>query len=239
MSLQYSQIISQIEKECGFEKGAIQNNATRLADFTEDINLADSDGYAIAIGACATWQVDDSSHTDYDIISTDLVSGQRDYTWTTDGSGNLILDVYKVMIKTPDGTLVDITPVDRNIASPNVTSFETSATGTPTQYDKLGNGIFLDVIPNYSIDDGLQLFVNRESVPFTVSDTTKKSGLDGRCHEYLVLKPAYKYARSHSLNNVARLENDVMKMEEKIRQTYASRERDVMKKMIPAYQNNR
>jgi len=239
MALTYTQILRQIEKELGFEPGDISSNTQRKSDFTEDINLALGDAMSVIFKASGTWQYDDSSHTDYPIITTDLVSGQRDYSFTADGSGNLILDIYKVMRKSPTGVMEEIKPVDRNQKGTDLESFETTVSGTPTRYDKLGNGIFLDLIPNYNSEDGLQLFINREGSFFTTSDTTKKAGFAGLYHEYLVLVPAYKYARSNSLKSVARLEKDVQVMEEKIRQYYATRERDIIRKMSPSRENNR
>lgn len=239
MSLTYTQIIRQIEKKCGFNAGDIANNTQRKSDFTNDINIALDDAFSIIFKSAGTWQFDDISHSDYPIIKTNLVSGQRDYTFTTDGSGNVILDIYKVIIKTPTGDWKDISPVDRNIANSSVLSFEGATQGTPTQYDKLSNGIFLDLIPNYNSTDGLQVFINREGSYFSTSDTTKKPGFAGLFHEYLALVPAYKYARDKQLKNVNLLERDVKEMEEKISKYYATRERDIKRKMTPMVENNK
>lgn len=239
MSLTYNQIIRQIEKKCGFNAGDITNSTQRKSDFTDDINIALDDAFSIIFKSAGTWQFDDISHTDYPIIKTDLVSGQRDYTFTEDEQGNLILDIYKVMIKTPDGKMVDIKPVDRNKSGRALESFETLTQGTPTEYDKLSNGIFLDPIPSYGSVGGLQIFINREGSYFSTSDTVKKPGFAGLFHEYLALVPAYKYARDKQMKNVSLLERDVQAMEEKIRQYYATRERDIIRKMTPLMENNR
>ena len=63
-----------------------------MIDKVRDINLALDAFLAIALKACGGWQFDDSNQTKDPIITTDLVSDQRDYHFTTDEQGNLILD---------------------------------------------------------------------------------------------------------------------------------------------------
>lgn len=245
MSIQFSNtvtkagIIQRIEDSCGFNDGDITGNATRLAKFTAKVNSALDEVTSIALKSSASWQFDDVNHTDYPIMTTDLVSGQQDYSFTSDGSGNLVLDIFKVMIKLPDGTWTEIKPVDRNVPNNDTDSFDNTVSGTPTRYDKLGNGIFLDAVPDYSSEDGLKVYINRESTYFLTSDTTKKAGFAGLFHDYLYLKPSYEYARDKGLSNVARLEKDVVLMQEAIRQHYATRERDIKRGMRPAITNSK
>src|SRR3990167_10378043 len=94
----YKGIIQLIEKELGFKRGDISGDANLLKEITADVNLAWDDYLTIALPASGKWQFDDSNQTDYPIIKTNLVDGQRDYTFTTDEGGNLILDIYKVAI---------------------------------------------------------------------------------------------------------------------------------------------
>lgn len=223
MSLTFTQIVAEIDKTC-------KSNSVSypLADKTQDINLALGDAIAIAFDAGGTWQYDDSNHTDYPIITTNLVSAQRDYSFTTDEQGNLILDIYKVMIKiSSTGQYQEVFPIDVQ-SDPDTEAFYDgqNITGIPYRYDKTANGIFLDPIPNYNSTDGLKIYINREGSFFTTSDTTKKPGIDALCHEYLALKPSYKYARNNGLPIVGRLEKDVLAMEKKIMERYARRERD-------------
>jgi len=245
MSIQFSNtttkagILQRIEDACGFNDGDITGNSVRLAKFTAKVNSAVDEVTSIALKSAASWQYDDSNHTDYPIMTTDLVSGQQDYSFISDGSGNLVLDIYKVMIKLPDGTWVEIDPVDRNLQEETMDSFDNTVSGTPTRYDKLGNGIFLDNVPDYNSEEGLKVYINRESTYFLTTDTTKKAGFVGLFHDYLYLKPSYEYARDKDLSNVARLEKDVVLMQEAIRQHYATRERDIKRKMTPLTTNTR
>lgn len=186
-----------------------------VADITSDVNMALDVFFSIAIQASGVWQLDDSNQTDYPIISTNLVSGQRDYAFTTDGSGNLILDIYRVMVAGQNSIFYDLELVDqhkkdfRSLGMVDGQNIE----GVPSKYNKLANGIFLDAIPNYNSTGGLKVFINRESTYFTTADTTKKPGVPGILHEYFVVKPSYVYAYSNGLPNLGSLEKEVIKYE--------------------------
>lgn len=221
----FSQIVSEIDKNCKSSSVSYP-----LADKVVDINLALGDAFTLAFQAGGTWQFDDSNHTDYPIITTPLVTSQRDYPFTTDEQGNLVLDIYKVMVRiSATGQFQEVYPVDVQSDSDTESFYDgQNLTGIPYRYDKTANGIFLDPIPNYNSTDGLKIYINREGSFFTVSDTTKKPGIDALCHEYLALKPSYKYARNNGLPSVARLEKDMMLMEKRIVERYAKRERDTV-----------
>ncbi len=225
-------LIQICERNCGFEDGQISGNATRLAQFTGMLNLAYDDALSIIFKVGGLWQYDDSNHSDYPFITTNMVLGQRDYSFTTDGQGNVILDIYKVMVKDQNGRYFEIDPVDQQ-SDTDMDAFYNgdNQTGVPNRYDKTGNGIFLDLIPSYNATDGVKLFINREASYFLTSDTTKKPGIDGLCHEYLPLKASYTYARDKGLSQVARLEKDVLLAEQKIQQRYGRRERDIERVM--------
>lgn len=235
MSLTFTQTCALIDRNC-------KSNSTSypLADKTADINLALDNALAIIFRAGGKWQYDDSSHTDYPIITTNLVAGQRDYAFVSDEQGNLILDIYKVVMAQPDGTFKDITPVDVQ-SEKNVAGFYdgNNTQGTPTKYDKTANAIFLDSIPNYTIANGLKVYINREATYFTTADTTKKAGFAGLFHEYLALRPSYMYAYRNSLKNAPVLLNEMLKMEKALTGYYGRRERDARQAMRPNVESTR
>lgn len=245
MSLQLSNtttkngILQIIERNCGFNDGEITGNATRLAQFIGDVNLTVNRllGFMFPLGG--KWQLDDSNHTDYPIITTNLVSGQRDYTFTTDGTGNYVLDIYKIMVADSSGFFREIEPQDQQ--SDGASSFYDGQDlqGIPTRYDKTGNGIFLDLIPNYNYTNGLKVFINREATQFLTSDTTKVFGLAHLFHEYLALYPSYLHCSRNKLPQAEQWYRDVLTMEKAIKDYFGSREKDVINRMKPAYQNNK
>lgn len=207
---------------------------------TRDVNLALDRAFALIFSAGGTWQFDDSNQTDYPIITTNIVSGQRDYSFTTDANNNLILEVFRVLVSDENGNFNDILPVDVSSKYAPVGFTDGNNTGgLPNSYDKLGNGIFLDPIPNYNRTGGLKVYINREASYFTTTDTTKKAGFAGLFHEYLALLPAYKYARDNAMSIANSLKNDVAEMENAIIDYYKSREKDTRKVFIPRVNNAR
>lgn len=233
-------IIQEIETECGFRDGDISGNTTLLKKFTSSVNLALDDFWAIAIPASGKWQLDDSNQTDYPIITANLVSGQRDYAFSSDGSSNLILDIYKVLAANSSGVFTELAPVDQQ-NGPDVAAFldGRNGTGIPSRFDKTGNGLFLDPIPSYNYTNGLKVLINREASYFTSSDTTKKPGVPGIFHRYFVINPAFSYARSQGLQTYNRLSEEKVKLEESIRYHFAGRERGVRRAMTPNIENNK
>lgn len=221
MSLQFSDtttkkgIIQEIESECGFNDGDISSNTTLLKKFTSKVNLAFDDFTKIAIQASGKYQFDDSNQTSYPIITANIVQGQRDYPFTTDSDGNLILDIYKVLIL-PSATATLFQPLDPiDAQSDDWNTIQTNYTGqgVPTAYDKTANGIFFDYIPSYSVANGIKIYINREASYFAYTDTTKKPGVPGILHRYFVVKGALDYARQKQLASYEGLVAEVLKYE--------------------------
>lgn len=231
-------ILQRIERTCGFQDGDITGNTTRLAQFTGDVNVALDRVLSLIFSVGGTWQFDDSNHTDYPIITTNLVSGQRDYTFTADESGNLILEIYKVLVADDSGDYREILPVDQQSDAPVNYTDGNNTTGLPITYDKTGNGIFLDPIPNYNETNGLKIYINREASYFTTSDTTKKPGFAGLFHEYLVLHPSFYYCLRNGIAIRNSIKEELMEMEAQIMDFYKMREKDTVKRLIGARNNS-
>ena len=169
--------------------------------------------------------------------------------FVTDASGNLILDIYKVLVADNSGVYRTIQPYNVQSQDTRPTFTDGANTGgVPTFYDKTANGIFLDFVPNYNYANGLMVYINREGSYFTASDTTKKPGFAGLFHKYLAIEPAYQFASRNGLpiaggklRNGARtgLLGDVYDMEQAIRDYYGQRERDINRRMIAGPSNNR
>lgn len=223
MSLTKTQIDSLIDRNC-----KTNSVSYTVADKTADENLALDSGFALIFKSSGKWQFDDTNHTDYPIITTNLVSNQRDYTFTTDEQGNLILDIYKVMVKDEQGIFHEIYPVDQQ-SDEYMDGFWSGInnTGIPSRYDKTANGIFLDCIPSYSSTNGLKIFINREGSYFTTADTTKMPGFAGLFHEYVALEPSARYCKRNKMFDLAdRYERDLIKMEGNIKKYYRDRSKD-------------
>ena len=238
-SISKSGIIELIDRNVG-----TNSTSYPLLDKTSDINLTIDEIFGFMFPKGGAWQLDDSNHTDYPIITTDLVSGQRDYSFTVDENNNVILDIYKVMVANSNGVFSEIIPVDQQAIKNNTIDLSSfyngnDTQGTPTRYDKTANGILLDLIPSYNYTAGLKVFINREASYFTSSDTTKKLGFAHLFHEYLALRPSYMYAYRNSLPQVGALQNEMLRMQQAIIDYYGMREKDVKKGMRANVENTR
>lgn len=236
MSIQYSDtsatgkdgILQRIEQELGFADGYITGNATRLAIWTGSVNLALDKAFHIIFKADGRWQFDDGNHTTYPILTGNLADGQRDYSFTADSAGNLVLDIQRVFVRTSTTTAYfEILPVDvQSDPEAEISEFADGLNreGTPYRYDKTATGIFLDPIPSADVTAGLKVYVSREGSYFLTTDTTKTPGFAGLYHEYLVLEPCYRYARAHKLDNREVFKRDVLEMEKAMTEFYSKRD---------------
>lgn len=233
MSINFTNICNKIWRSTG-------TNSTNYtaANIAIDVNIAQDEVWAEALKNNG-WNVDDFNQTDYPIITTNLVSGQRSYAFTTDGSSNRILDIYKVQVKDSSGVYQDIELVDQQADCPSTMTDGQNLTGTPTSYDLTGNGIFLDLIPSYNSTNGIRIFIDREPTYFVSSDTTKVSGIDPLCHDFLYLKPAYEYARDKNLPQAEKLFRDLQVSMAKVKERYGTRQKNLVNRMTGLKQDNR
>jgi len=232
----YDGIIQRIEQEVyGMDGlGSISGNSTLLGQWTTSVNLAKTDAIRIILGTDGRVQFDDTNHTDHPIVYFDIVSGQRDYTFTTDENSNLILDIAKVAIlnSATDTIYEELGQADAHQDgwSPYVRN-DINLTGVPLDYDRLGAGVFLDPIPDYNATNGLKVYIDREGSFYAVGDTTKTTGLDPRFDEYLVIKPVLNYAMANNLASVGLLRERVLQMESEMRKVYGRKGDDERKVM--------
>jgi len=247
MSISYSDtstkkgLVQFYEKEIGADYGYVSGNTDRLKGFTASVNLATDDFLDLLLKSSGTWKPDDSNQTNFPEVTTPLVSSQRDYTFLTDETGNLILDIFRVYCRiSATGEYQLLKPVDPD-SQTDLNSFidGQSKTGIPTRYDKTANGILLDLIPSYNSTEGLKISISREALYFVYTDTTKKPGFYGLYHRYFYLKPALDYARINNLPNYNKILDQVLLLENKIKDGASRRSRDERPAFSVKVENNK
>ena len=221
-------LIQQIEQALGFPDGFISGDSTRLKIWAGSINRALDKAFHIIFLADGRWQFDDGNHTTYPILTGNLVDGQRDYSFTADSAGNLVLDIARVFVRmATTEPYYEVFPRDvQSDRESEITSFVDglNTEGRPQYYDKTATGIFLDPIPNANVSSGLKVYVSREGSYFTSADAAKVPGFAGLYHEYLVVEPAYRYALGNNLANREALKRDVMEIEKALTEFYSKRD---------------
>ena len=242
MAMQFSDttnrtgIIELIEDNTGTQSST--TSSYTLKTKTRDVNNAYANYFLIGGQTDGRWQLDDTNHTKYPIITTALTANQPDYTFTVDEQSNQILDIYRVEILDTTGHGVELTPIDQfDIQGQALTEFMRDA-ATPLFYDKTANGIILYPKPNYTNSAGLKIYYNRTPDYFVSTDTTKKPGIPDMFHEYLALRPSYQYCLRKGLPQTDSLRNDMVAMEDAIKLYYSNRSKDEVKEMSAAPRNS-
>lgn len=203
---------------------------------TKDINLAFDDYQNMVKQVANTWQADDSNHTKYPNMYFNLVSGQQDYSFTVDEQGNQVQDIYRVECKEPGGNWRLLNPIDEMQLGEAISAIDTQS-GTPTEYWKTANGIFLKVKPDYSSSLGIRMFFTRSPDYFLSTDTTKVPGIPNGHHKYLFWKPAYWFWLPKDTQRANIYAAEVKKIEDEIREDISNRNRDEKVGFRPRYTN--
>ncbi len=206
---------------------------------TRDINLAFDDYQNFVKSIAGTWQADDTNHTKYPNMVFNLTSGQQDYTFTEDEQGNQVQDIYRVEMKRADGTWVVLKYINEMDNDTAISSIEV-ASGTPTEWYVAANGIFLKNPPDYSSTDGIRMFFTRSPSYYTSTGMDDiEPGIPNGHHKYLAWKPAYWYWLPKDTQRAQAYLNEVMRMEESIKDEYAQRIRAQKNRMTVSQESNR
>jgi hypothetical protein len=241
--------------------GQISGNASLMAQFTAEVNLAKDRFVALTTSIAGHIAPDDYTQTKYPIIYMDIVSGQQDYQILQDQQGNNILNIYKIIAYDANGNGTELIPVDvlqddQSGELGAISGFYNgqNTAGAATWYTKTANGIFLQYIPNYTTNGastgiyGLEIYITREPAYYLVTDTTKLSGFPPIFDDYLALVPAYRYANANGLSVAGGylrggvrtgMIAEIYEMEGNITTYYGQLNRDMYRGMTARSQNNK
>jgi hypothetical protein len=194
-------------------------------------------GYAIQADRSFQW--DDTNHTKLPIGTTNLVANQAEYSFLTDEQGNTILNLSRIDILDPSGEYRQLELIDHSEVQGALDGFYTS-TGLPLYYDKIADNIIrLYPEPATSVTAGLKFYFQRSASYFTASDTTKAPGVAPMLHRGFVIASAYDCALTLGLENLQALSVERQTEMEKMVNYFSIRNTDELRRMIPAYENNK
>lgn len=176
--------------------------------------IQDSDG---------TWQYDDTNNTTLPIGTTDLVSGQQDYSLD-----DTMLEVERIEIKDSDGNWVKLKAIDQSQIGQALDEFQ-ETDGDPIYYDKVGRSLFLYPAPNYASTGGLKVHFQRHANIFAVTDDTKEPGFADVFHGVLSAAAALWYANKYKKDEVPALVDEIRGYERDIKKFYSRRNKDIKK----------
>ena len=190
-------------------------------------NSALNSYFHIAMRTSGNWSVEDKNNTDTSIATTDLISGQQDYSFPSD-----LLVVEKIRMKDSAGNWIVLDPVD------DITH-GTEVTGTPKQYRKFGNSFYLLPTVNYDSDEGLELTYRRAFDYVTAATTTTQLGIPNIHQAYMLYSVALPYLVSKGIAS----KNDIVALQKaeiaNIESYYDFRKQDEITQVQPVVRNYR
>ncbi len=218
--MQIQDIVSSI-----YIKTKTNSTSYPAADMLIAINNAYERVASLILQADGRWQWDDTNFTtDFPIATTDLVSGQADYTLATTH-----LRILRVEVSSSSGSFIKLEqfdPADR--LTDSLTQLATQ-TGTPTTYDVLGASIILYPKPNYNYTAGVKIYFQRGPDLFTsaqVTTGTKLPGFNFLYHDLIPLWVAYNYALDNAQPTANGYMNEIMRKEDSLKLDYSRRNKD-------------
>lgn len=233
-----------IVQDAYFEATA-DSSSYPIADVTRNANTALDNVVTLILGADQRWQFDSTNSTDLPIGTTDIVSGQQDYSFDEE-----YLVIKSIELADASGKWTRLIPIDNMSLDERqaLSGFET-VNGTPLYYDKMGDSIILYPAPNYNYTAGLRAYFQRKIDYFVAGDTIKEPGFAKHLHKYISLYCAYAYACAKDLPKQNSLKQRLAFYEGNklqggndagaIATFYAYRELDFKRKLTPRVENTR
>lgn len=215
----------------------ISGDTDRLQMFTNFINKGYSQYVNKVISIDGKWQYDDSTYTNYAIAQTNLVANQQDYTFEAS-----FIQILEVEIQREDGTWIALEEVDETTFAQLRKSMteEYRTPATPRAFNRTANSIFILPAPSFNVTNGLKVKFQRPPSYFVYTDTTREAGFSETHHDYLVDFACAEYAKLRQIVNKNDFIQSVMNWEQVVIPTlYSRREKDVAKRIVPHYQNNK
>lgn len=186
---------------------------------------------SIILSADNRWQWDDTNNTtDFPIATTNLVSGQADYTLATT---HLRILRVESSINAAGTVFQKLELYDQQDEDESLT-YRATISGIPYRYDELGASVILDPKPNFSCTSGLKVYFQRGPTNFTsgeVSTGTKLPGFNSLYHDLIPLHVAYEYWLVNDPNMTTRIMDQINLKENALKKDYISRNNNDHKRL--------
>lgn len=194
------------------------NDSYSLADRTRNINISLDEVVAEMFKADPNWDYDDTSNTNFPIATTDLETGQDNYTFP-----DSTLVINRVRIKDQNGEFHTLEPVTRA----ELSDMEIRSTGIPEKFYKKGGSFFPIPVPNYGSTGGVEVEFQRGANHFATTDTNVAPGFNSLFHQFLSINASLRYAVGNGMREKASFLSG-MKVEllKKITEHYQIRNKD-------------
>lgn len=190
---------------------------------------------------------DDQRNTNYPIVTTSMVAGQRDYSIPVSES---VLKIKRIDITYDGSNWFRAMPFDNGATSwgmGNATNEDANMIKQAPMYDVKYNSIFvypLAVVSDVSAGASIRVEWERNITPFTASDytvdpndSTVIPGFDPPFHMLLAWGAAYEFALAQNLPQVKGFASTVSDYEQRIRNAYGRKNLDTILALRPLNDN--
>jgi hypothetical protein len=213
-----------------------------LANVAYHVNLGYAEVISRILRADDRWHWDDNNITKSLESTFSLVSGQGEYNVlkaTPDETYQDFAKIFGLSVKDPNGEWIELEYVTKEDIQATGIAWDEylSVNGTPEEFTLEGTQAFLKPAPNYASTDGGKIFLQRNPVFFTASDTTKKPGFDSKHHGILSLygQRGWFLGPGNDANRANNIQSYIDRWLDRIEKDY--RERLAVKQPVNTYVN--
>lgn len=188
---------------------------------------------------------DDNRNTNYPIVTTPLVAGQRDYAIPV---SEQVLKIKRVDISYDGVNYFRARPFDDGVPEwgfGNTTFEDSNFIQQAPSYGVKYNSIFIyPMLATTTSNATLRIEWERAMIPFsqsadytgsTMSTSTSIPGIDLPWHPILAYGAAYEFANANNLPQLQNIKQDLADWEARLRTAYGRKDLDTLLYMRPAY----
>jgi len=231
-------LMQDFEITIGAADGQITGNVTKKAQVTGFFNQMLHQAQIVIFDSLDGWDFDDVNHTDYPILTANLVANQKPYRFA---QAEQLIKIKRVQVTYDGVNWYKAVPFDQGESGLDINTTESEGRFDTTKpfYDMRGDSMYLYPTPTTTANDTAQVkvWVDREMDEFVVGDTTQQPGIDKAFHRYISLGSAVKWAIIKRLSNRKDLKQEFMELEGRMRVHYSNKIDDDNLQLKPAYIN--
>jgi hypothetical protein len=192
-------ILQMIEQETKLGLTYITGDASRLAYWTEKVNLWLHIASHWIHQVDGEWHYDDHNHGDFPIETYTAVDDQQDYALDSEGEidGRVIRQV-----EIRDASTEEYSTISLQLERDRAADRFNQDSGTPTEYWLSGGSIIFDVPIDTDKVDYFRITYDRNAHLFATNDTTAEAGFDKKFHWLLIYGPVMDWASGEGKNNI-------------------------------------
>lgn len=207
------------------------------------VNLALDRYLEIATSVAGKGVVDDINQATPPILQQNLVSGTNKYIISGSFAGTYsgsFFNIIKMEALNSGGIGQILTPESIDLIQDAFsTLYSTATTGTPSNYLRLGNYVYIRPTPNYNSTNGLVVYGERTFSYFASTDTTKTPGIPVPHHLFLCHYAAQPYLEENSMSNAQNNYQHILEDETEIRKYYFRIDKGLSNRIKANIENNR